>query len=470
VAYLSHSVAENFQDIWPSPDRPVRVMADSSAPGLLLVGPTRSPVCGDRRSPAALGLRPHVCLSPTGSDTDSDPEVQAIEGQASPPNSPLLDGRAVAIGGQVSPLRGAQEAQVPGVARGQHDIRPPAPIAQQALADGLAAFRAVVSASGVSDEVAEFLASSWRRSTQAQYLSAWRCWSTWCDGRGLVPTEVCVNILLEYLLYLANTKNFAWSTVGVHRSAISYMLQPMASPSVGEHPLIVRFMRALFLRRPPAVHPRWTWDVSTVLACVRDWGLAPVLNLRRLTWKLAFLTALFSARRVSDLTLLRISPEYFQRTDHTAVFQPVFGAKQDRPGHQNPLVVLKQYELDLRLCPLALLDEYLTRTAFANRPTNLFLTTVLPQGIAARGTIKRWIVSVLSEAGVEGSAGSTRAAAASFALASNVSLSTVLEAADWSRSTTMFRHYVRLLPPEVLAHVASNPARNVQDAALDILN
>ena len=229
-------------------------------------------------------------------------------------------------------------------------------------------------------------------------------------------------------------------------------------------------MRALFLRKPPSVRPRWTWDVATVLACLRDWGFAHTLTLRKLTWKLAFLVAIFSARRVSDLTLLRIAPTHYQATLESAVFQPAFGAKQDRPGHQNPLVVLKRFAADLRLCPVAHLDDYLRRTAAEDRPMNLFLTTVIPQTVAARNTIRSWIISVLKAAGVQGSAGSTRAAAASFALAGNVSLASVLEAADWSRSTTLFRHYVRLLPQEVLAHVASRPPRNVQDAVLDILN
>jgi hypothetical protein len=134
------------------------------------------------------------------------------------------------------------------------------------------------------------------------------------------------------------------------------------------------------------------------------------------------------------------------------------------------LVILKRYEQDLRLCPVAHLEEYLSRTEAVDRPPNLFLTTVLPQKIAARNTIKRWIVSVLSAAGVEGSAGSTRAAAASFALAGHVTLNTVLDAADWTRSTTLFRHYVRLLPAELLAHVAGRPARNVQDAVLNLLD
>jgi hypothetical protein len=209
--------------------------------------------------------------------------------------------------------------------------------------------------------------------------------------------------------------------------------------------------------------------MATVLSFVRDWGLPGALSLRQLAWKLAFLLAVFSARRMADLTLLKITPLHLQRSRDSAVFQPSFGAKQDRPGHQNPLVVLRSFG-DKRLCPVALLEEYLNRTSYQGRCDSLFLTTTVPYGPAAKGTIKRWVLSVLSEAGVQGTPGSTRAAAASYSLARNISLNTVMDAADWSRSTTLFRHYMRLLPAEVLAHVASRSARNVQDAVLDTLN
>jgi hypothetical protein len=238
---------------------------------------------------------------------------------------------------------------------------------------------------------------------------------------------------------------------------------------VGEHPLVARFMRALFLRRPPSTKPRWTWDMASVLEFVRDWGLPQHLPTRQLAWKLAFLLAVFSARRVADLALLKVSPKYLQRSPDSAVFQPSFGAKQDRPGHQNPLIVLKAYH-DKRLCPVALLDEYMLRTQRPGRSPSLFLTTTPPFGAAAKGTIKRWILSVLNQAGVDGTPGSTRAAAASYSLARNISLKTVMDAADWTRSATLFRHYMRLLPAEVLAHVASASARNVQDAVLDALH
>ena len=92
--------------------------------------------------------------------------------------------------------------------------------------------------------------------------------------------------------------------------------------------------------------------MATVLTCIKDWGLPQALTLRRLTWKLAFLVAVFSARRMADLPLLKITNDFLQVSAGSAIFQPAFGAKQDRPGHQNPLVVLRAYD-DTRLCPVA---------------------------------------------------------------------------------------------------------------------
>ena len=76
---------------------------------------------------------------------------------------------------------------------------------------------------------------------------------------------------------------------------------------------------------------------------------------------------------------------------------------------------------------------------------------------------------ILRGSGIEATPGSTRAAATSYALARNISLQSIMESADWSRSRTLFRHYVRLLPTEVLAHIASTEAGGVQSAVLDAI-
>ena len=150
------------------------------------------------------------------------------------------------------------------------------------------------------------------------------------------------------------------------------------------------------------------------------------------------------------------------------MFLPAFGTKQDRPGHQNPVLVLHAYS-DVSLCPIANLKEYLSRTNYQNRDDSLFLTATTPHHKAAKAIVKRWILSILQGAGVQASPGSTRAAAASFALARNISLQTIMESAGWSRSKTVFRHYIRLLQTEVLTHIANRSSQNVQSAVLDTL-
>ena len=371
-------------------------------------------------------------------------------------------------GGHFPSVQPTSATSVPQESRDQHDDREPPVLPQPTPPDGVATFKAVVTNAGISEEVAQFLTSSWRKSTSGQYKSVWKSWTTWCEAQGLDYATLSIAKLLDYLLFLFTERKLSWSSIGVHRSAISSLLQPSVSPTFGEHPLVTRFMKAIFLKKPPSVQPRWSWDMATVLRHLKGMGPPPSLTLRNLTWKLALLIAIFSARRMADLTLLRVSNKYLQMTRHAAVFQPAFGAKQDRPGHQNPVLVLKAYS-DKSLCPVAHLVEYLKRTKYRNRDDSLFLTLIPPHKGAAKATIKRWILLLLKAAGIECSPGSTRAAAASYALAGNISLNTIMQSADWSRSTTLFRHYIRLLPPEVLSHIARQSSRSVQTAVLDCL-
>ena len=67
----------------------------------------------------------------------------------------------------------------------------------------------------------------------------------------------------------------------------------------------------------------------------------------------------------------------------------------------------------------------------------------------------RWY---LRDAGTSDTAGSTRAAAATWAAARGVSTSTIMEAADWTSARTMRAHYLRLLPKEAM--VITNTVQN----------
>ena len=120
--------------------------------------------------------------------------------------------------------------------------------------------------------MADFLLSSFRPSSRSSYTQAWKVWRQWCASRGLDLASPAVGLVLEYLLHLVEEKGMAY-TVGLHRSAISSLAQPSSSSPIGQHPLISRFMRAVFQHRSPAHKTmRPTWDVEEVLNTIRGWG------------------------------------------------------------------------------------------------------------------------------------------------------------------------------------------------------
>ena len=87
------------------------------------------------------------------------------------------------------------------------------------------------------------------------------------------------------------------------------------------------------------------------------------------------------------------------------------------------------------------LEVYLRRTKYLRTSNSLFIFTIRPHTAAARGTLARWIADIISSTDQRGTGGSVRLASSSKALAGNLALDSVLEAGEWSRTSTFFRFY-----------------------------
>ena len=70
---------------------------------------------------------------------------------------------------------------------------------------------------------------------------------------------------------------------------------------------------------------------------------------------------------------------------------------------------------------------------------------------------------MLRKAGVEGSEDSTRPMATSCALLKDVPLQQIMILADWSCRDTLLRHYIRVLPEQILRDVGQ---KQIQDTLL----
>jgi hypothetical protein len=64
---------------------------------------------------------------------------------------------------------------------------------------------------------------------------------------------------MDYLTHLYN-RRLSWSTIGIHRSAISMMMATIDGVRVGDHPLVKRLMSGVFNERPPRRDAPAMWD------------------------------------------------------------------------------------------------------------------------------------------------------------------------------------------------------------------
>ena len=149
-------------------------------------------------------------------------------------------------------------------------------------------------------------------------------------------------------------------------------------------------MRATYYSRPPPRKLKPIWDVATVLRLIETWGDIEHLSRARLTQRIVMLLALASARRVSDLCLLRTDDDNLQRTPDKWTFLPAFGAKQECPNHSVPPLVFTRNNDCANICPVSHLSAYMKITEADRRSLNanvILLTCVFPFRVAARATV-----------------------------------------------------------------------------------
>ena len=121
--------------------------------------------------------------------------------------------------------------------------------------------------------------------------------------------------------------------------------------------------------------------------------------------------------------------------------------KQSRPGKFNPVVAMKAYKEDVRICVITTLNEYIARTKdLWGSETFLLISFVKPHKRISRDTLSRWVSVVLDCAGIDTSrfkAHSTSPASTSAAKRNSVNIDDILRTAGWSSARTFAVFYDR---------------------------
>jgi len=211
----------------------------------------------------------------------------------------------------------------------------------------------------------------------------------------------------------------------------------------GSNTLVSDFMKGAYRLNPPK--PRYCrfWDPTLVLNFLKKWSPARKIDLKQLSMKTLMLILLTTACRID--TVSKLSLDRLEITSTRYTFELAGEFKQSRPGYKDPLIVLRSYPADRRLCIFTYMTEYLKRTTPSRGDVRtVFLTYQKPVHAPSKDTLSRWAKTVLQDAGVDTkrfTSHSTRGASASAAERGGATLDEVLMTAGWSKDSTFAKYY-----------------------------
>jgi hypothetical protein len=289
---------------------------------------------------------------------------------------------------------------------------------------------------------------AWRKSTKAHYASAWRKWVLWARKRDVDPVQADVPEFLTYLSELVSTSNLSFATLEGYRSAISTIHPKINGVPLGQNPVVSLFFRGLYNIRPSLPRYSATWSYDVVLEFLENsWSANNLLNLKQLTLKLVALLAVSRPSRANEWAFVGLPNSNQPESDGTFLLPCTRPLKNQKRGALFNFV-LEPVPHRKTICPVTILQAYLTATSkLRSAPAakqRLLLSYIKPHHPVTPVTVARWLLTVMSAAGVNTNtykAHSTRGAAAVQALKSGMSLAEILKRGHWLSASTFQKFY-----------------------------
>ena len=246
--------------------------------------------------------------------------------------------------------------------------------------------------------------------------------------------------VVEFLNYL-QTKNYTYNQICMARSAVSSVTSAGSSITIGNDPLVKRFMKGLFETQPQFPKYNFTWDVSQLLRHLRMLDEPRNLPLALLGKKLAtMLCILAGGQRCQTIHAINVLDI---RIVNEVCYIPFYTKlKHTRKGHHLAPLEFKVYR-DPKLCVVTNLTEYLKKTKPLRVDGALFISYQKPHRRVSKDTVSRWVKQMMCNAGIDPNfvTHSSRSAASSLAQLKGVALADICRACGWSSAKTFAAHY-----------------------------
>ena len=322
---------------------------------------------------------------------------------------------------------------------------------------------------GFSVEVAERIAAPQRSSTRTIYQSKWALFEKWCRENSVDFSTPSVKQISDFFMYLYQDLNRRPSTIDGYRTAIVDTLGPMAQ-HIAHNADLHRLLSSFHRDRPKSSRNLPKWNLSVVLNELTKAPFEPMKDsdLKHLTLKTAFLLALASGKRRSEIHAWVVNKvANLGQWEKVALFPSSdFIAKNQlaREGSQSvspvtipalTTIVDRQFKEDRTLCPVRALRFYLDRTKDLRGSRSLLFISfkkghtsdIRPATLSS--WLKQTILLCYKQADqqaldlVQVKAHDIRAFAASKAFYGGISVDQIMQACHWKAHNTFTNFYLK---------------------------
>jgi site-specific recombinase XerD len=283
--------------------------------------------------------------------------------------------------------------------------------------------------------------SSVAPSTQQSYRNIFFQFVSFFEDRGLDFSSISVN---EVLLFLQTFVGKSKSRVRTAVAALKFFLKVYHREDLATHSLIDMFGKGAQNKAPLPREKTSIWNPESVLQWLKSQPIpssflssakeAVLLLLLATGWRIDDVWKLSSRMERSDESV-----RFFFRAKRKCLIKGKFTLSQR----------VARFTSCPRVCPIEAIDRFLVQAKKLRKRSleSLFVSSFGDP--ASKDTLRRWVVDLLTRAGVMDSAGSCRSATTSAAFAKNHSIDDIMRSAGWSSASTFRKYYQREVLPTV---------------------
>jgi hypothetical protein len=202
-----------------------------------------------RRGLPKVGLYPRVRFSTDSSPQESGEEAGDVEGHLHPGLSPLGSPDMASFASFADSDEGSLASFHRQPSDGSDD-REAAPNPSQPSSSHQEDFRRLHSLQDLASNTRDLHEAGWRPFTESHYEAAWKSFKRHLRSSNVSLDRASVIDVMNYVTLLHKRK-LSYSTINLHRSAISMTLANVDGAPLGSHPLITCLVKGVFTKRPP---------------------------------------------------------------------------------------------------------------------------------------------------------------------------------------------------------------------------